>query len=110
VLGHVACGIMVLGSLRTCPREAPFAKRAPKSPISYNGSVWGRLVFSLLLPAHSVRLKGKGESYTMHPSMVEIMALDELQTSNSSGPQLLAQGLGVGSAGNRPHTPRCQLI
>jgi hypothetical protein len=67
------------------PVRSPFCETSPLSPLFVTmDPSGGTSSFSLLLPAHSVRRKGKGEPYTMHPSMVEIMAPDELQTGNSS--------------------------
>jgi hypothetical protein len=37
-----------------------YAKQAPKPPVRYSGSIWGRLIFFLLLPKHFVRQKREG--------------------------------------------------
>jgi hypothetical protein len=59
--------------------------------------------FNLLLFSHSL-------CKTMLPSMVEIMALNELQKGDLSEAPVPFLGSRRGSAGDHPHTPKFRLI
>jgi hypothetical protein len=76
-----------------------FMERAPESPVRYMGSVWGCLICSLSF-LH-IPFVGRGRvGCTMLPSMVEFMALDELQTGKSEwGPSSFHRIQAWGSLG-----------
>jgi hypothetical protein len=76
--------IIALGGLRSANMNGPFfMERTPRVSRLLKGILLGRPSFKYFFPcipfAGRVRV-----SSTMHPSMVEIMALSELQTGDPS--------------------------